>query len=765
MEEITRGPAWLLGWLVFASQLPAQLPEQSPRVVDYSIQVRLGGVEAEAGRTLICRQEVTWKNPAAASTSELFWHVYNNAWATRDSVWLTESRELGNESLPRAWGRTVFRDEETDPEREEYVELLELNGVPFEEPPLCAVEWIAQEGGKADKTVMRTALGYPVPPGGSVKIGFDFTAVLPPAFRRSGAGGEGYLHAVQWFPKLGVFEERDGEIGWNCLPYHYLTEFYADYGSYQVDLTLPDIYLGSGEPCGHCGQLLHPVGASGSLLAPPENHGDGTATWRFRAEDVHDFAWTVDPTFLVEHRVFRAEEAPWTRPAEETKVAAALGRSVEDTRPSKEVEMILLLQPEHEEYRDEYFDALGNSLYWFGLWYGEYPYPTITCVDPANDARRTGGMEYPRLFTGGVRKGNHPRTLSPEGITVHEFGHQFWYGLVGNDEFHHAWIDEGFTTYSTARVMEASWEPALSTTSVLGSQYAGRSILSVPDFGEGDLRGFLTGRRWESPDLGFIGPLSFEVRRATSLERWFSVLPPASYLPAVTRGSVEGLRGALSSDWGQALAVPTWRLFEDQLRRVNAYSKPAMMLETMARLMGEERWTRLMRTWHENWRFGHPRPSDFHAHVLNHAAGSALGDVEIDWDSFWSQAFHRNETMDFAAHRLLNQSLGDESWRVRAEVRRRGSFTVPLEIEIEWEDGEIQVENWDGRDTVWIFEESSSPRKAVRLTVDPSGRLLFDKSRIDNTILIQPRDDRAQNLGIRAFIWAQSLLHFAGGMG
>ena len=121
--------------------------------------------------------------------------------------------------------------------------------------------------------------------------------------------------------------------------------------------------------------------------------------------------------------------------------------------------------------------------------------------------------------------------------------------------------------------------------------------------------------------------------------------------------------------------------------------------------------------------------------------------------------------MDFAAHRLLNQSLGDESWRVRAEVRRRGSFTVPLEIEIEWEDGEIQVENWDGRDTVWIFEESSSPRKAVRLTVDPSGRLLFDKSRIDNTILIQPIEDRAKNLGFRAFIWAQSLLHFAGGMG
>ena len=760
MVEIARGWVWITGrlfgaWIVLAAVAYAQLPEQSPRVVDYAIQVRLEGTEGEAGRTLACGEEVTWRNPTDASTSELLWHVYNNAWATRDSVWLTESRKFGDDKLPREWGRTSI----------EEVRLLAVDGVRQSSPPLLPVEWVVQEGTTDDRTVMRTPLPQVVPAGGSVTVGVKFTAVLPPAFRRSGAGGEGYLHAVQWFPKLGVFEARDGETAWNCLPYHYLTEFYADYGSYRVDLTLPDAYLAEGDPCVHCGLRLHPVGASGSLMDEPENNGDGTATWRFWAEDVHDFAWTVDPEFLVFHRVFRAEEEPWTRPAEEARVAAALGRTVEETRPSQEVEMVLLLQPEHEEYGEEYFDALGNSLYWFGLWYGEYPYPTVTCVDPANDARRTGGMEYPRLFTGGVRKGNHPRTLSPEGITVHEFGHQFWYGLVGNDEFHHAWMDEGFTTYSTARVMEASWEPSLSTTRVLGTQYAGRALLSVPGFGKEDFRGLLTGRRWESPDLGFLGPLSFEVRRLTSVERWLAELPPASHLPEVTRGSVEGLRGALSSDWGQALAVPTWRLFENQLRRANAYSRPAMVLETLARLMGEERWTRLMRTWHERWRFRHPRPADFHAHLLEHGAGATLGDVEIDWDGFWNQAFHRNETLDFAAHRLLNQPAGEGTWRVRAEVRRRGSFTVPVEIELEWDDGTLQRQSWDGRDTVWVFEESVSPRKAVRLTVDPDRRLLFDRSRLDDTILAEPRADRASNLGVRALIWAQNLLHFMGGMG
>jgi len=90
---------------------------------------------------------------------------------------------------------------------------------------------------------------------------------------------------------------------------------------------------------------------------------------------------------------------------------------------------------------------------------------------------------------------------------------------------------------------------------------------------------------------------------------------------------------------------------------------------------------------------------------------------------------------------------------------------VPVEIELEFEDGTVQRQTWDGRDTIWVFEESASPRKAVRLTVDPDRRLLFDRSRLDDTILAEPRDDRASNLGVRALIWAQNLLHFMGGMG
>ena len=70
-------------------------------------------------------------------------------------------------------------------------------------------------------------------------------------------------------------------------------------------------------------------------------------------------------------------------------------------------------------------------------------------------------------------------TSSPEGVTVHEFGHQFWYGLVGNNEFEEAWLDEGFNTYSTDRVIRTAWPPFKSSRYYFGGPGAG-SFVGIP---------------------------------------------------------------------------------------------------------------------------------------------------------------------------------------------------------------------------------------------------------------------------------------------
>ena len=115
----------------------------------------------------------------------------------------------------------------------------------------------------------------------------------------------------------------------------------------------------------------------------------------------------------------------------------------------------LLLQPEHRGQESRHFDAARAALQLFGQWFGPYPFGHLTIVDPAYRSG-SGGMEYPTLFTAGTSwiVPDAVTFNTPEEVTVHEAGHQWWQGVVGSNEFEDAWIDEGITTYATARVMD-----------------------------------------------------------------------------------------------------------------------------------------------------------------------------------------------------------------------------------------------------------------------------------------------------------------------
>ncbi len=120
--------------------------------------------------------------------------------------------------------------------------------------------------------------------------------------------------------------------------------------------------------------------------------------------------------------------------------------------------MRLLLQPEHLDQADRHFAATRAALRYYGQWFGPYPYGHITIVDPAWQSG-AGGMEYPTLFTAGSSWLAPSAVADPEGVTVHECGHQFWYAMVGNNEFEDAWIDEGLNTFSTGRTMALAFTP------------------------------------------------------------------------------------------------------------------------------------------------------------------------------------------------------------------------------------------------------------------------------------------------------------------
>src|SRR6185436_10364969 len=93
------------------------------------------------------------------------------------------------------------------------------------------------------------------------------------------------------------------------------------------------------------------------------------------------------------------------------------------------------------------------TLQHYGEWFGPYPYPNLTVVDPAFQSQ-SDGMEYPMLLTGRSRWLASSDVQMPEMTTAHEIGHQWWYGMVASNETEHAWMDEGINTYTTARLID-----------------------------------------------------------------------------------------------------------------------------------------------------------------------------------------------------------------------------------------------------------------------------------------------------------------------
>ena len=257
-----------------------------------------------------------------------------------------------------------------------------------------------------------------------------------------------YFLVGQWFPKIGVYEpagvRQRAAGGWNCHAFHANTEFYADFGNFDVSMTVPSRFV---------------VGATGKRIG--ETRAGDRTTYRYVQNDVHDFAWTADPRFLVTEFTFEpGRDVPkgWSALA-----AKELGMT-EAEIALKPIAVRLLLQKGHERGRERYIASIKNGISYYGLWYGAYPYGTLTVVDPPDDGEGSGGMEYPTFITGGGANAFLTRwpmsgVLGIEIVTIHEFGHQYWYGMVGSNEFEESWLDEGLNDDSEARSMTLAYGP------------------------------------------------------------------------------------------------------------------------------------------------------------------------------------------------------------------------------------------------------------------------------------------------------------------
>jgi hypothetical protein len=506
-----------------------------------------------------------------------------------------------------------------------------------------------------------------------------FTSRLPRVFARTGYRDDFYL-VGQWFPKLGVYEPagmRGRETGgWNCHQFHATSEFYADFGRYEVDITVPSDYV---------------LGATGERTGQRVN-AVGTTTYTYEQADIHDFAWTADPDFVAVKATFSATQD--VSPAEYGRMAKLLGRTLDEVRLS-DVDITVLLQPDHRSQARRHIDAAKAGLKWYGLWYGKYPYKTLTVVDPAPGAGGAGGMEYPTFITAGsawlLSYWPFDRIRLVEEVTVHEFGHQFWYGMVANNEFEEAWLDEGFTTYSTGKAMAAAYGADATLIEFFGLKLGDRD----------------TNRASNDPGARYNRILS----------RSWDYTPPGAY-------------GFYS------------------------YYKPSLALSTLEGYLGEQTMARLMRTYHERWRFKHPRSEDFFA-LVDEVTGQS-------WGWYFDQVIRGTDIVDYdvgsartrpkrTAQGVFDQaavrktvSVRDAEERDREDerakkqvfesvvvVRRSGGVKLPVEVAFKFEGKPVERQAWDGREPTRLFR-FERPEKLEWVDVDPDRKILLDVNWVNN---------------------------------
>jgi hypothetical protein len=262
-------------------------------------------------------------------------------------------------------------------------------------------------------SIYKVTLSKPVLPGQLAEITLNFEAQVPLQIRRNGRMNEEGVHysMAQWYPKLCHYDQ----YGWHTNAY-IGREFHGMFGEFDVRITIDSAYVLAGT-----GYLQNAdeigKGYTRTKIQKSKNKG-GQTTWHFKANDVHDFVWAADPDYV----------------------------HITDTTPDG---IILRAFYKPSEKTNEFWPLLPKimkaAFSYIQPTFGAYPYKTYSFIQGGD-----GGMEYPMatLITG------HRNLASLVGVSIHELMHSWYHGVLGFNESRYHWMDEGFTTYASERVMQ-----------------------------------------------------------------------------------------------------------------------------------------------------------------------------------------------------------------------------------------------------------------------------------------------------------------------
>jgi Peptidase family M1 domain len=581
--------------------------EHPDEVASYTLSV----VADPAHHQLAGSGVIRFKNTTDKALTSLWLHLYLNAFKNERSVFLREpTGAFRGSSRPKSWGTIdvrKFRDGEVD---------------------IWDRARFAPES-DGDETDVELPLETPIAAHTIRSFEMTWESTLPSIVERTGFA-DSFHFAGQWFPKLAKLEP-DGTFA--HFPFHHLGEFYADFGRYDVTISVPKAFR---------------IGATGSTVEASER--EGRRIERHVQNDVHDFAFTF-----------------WDRFQERTETIAG-------------VKVLALFPPGYDALIERELKALRFAIPHFGERYGPYPYPVLTVVHPpSTDAAEAGGMEYPTLITTGGAWYTPSSVRTPELVTIHEFGHQYFFGLLASNEHRFPFLDEGLNSYAELESMGA-WLGDASAGSLLGLDVSITSVQAAA-----------------ARDIGQDEPV-------------------ADSAPQFLSGRHYG------------------RL---------VYSRTAAILETLRRVYGNEAMQRTMRSYALRFRFAHPNPSDFLSEVARELGDDArkllqLALFEKGWVDYQIAQVTRGRIEPAAG--IFDAEGKRETRSADAEhaghsgtitLVRRGTIQLPIDVDVAFEGGAHETLHWDGEGpSVRLRYENAARLESVRL--DPEHRILLDEVATNN---------------------------------
>jgi hypothetical protein len=438
---------------------------------------------------------------------------------------------------------------------------------------------------KVNYTIAQMDLPVPLPPGDTIRVSLEFDEKIPRHASRMGYKGKQY-DLAQWYPKVVVYDRK----GFHPDPFQ-TGEFYGEFGVFDVYLEVPEpfVVVATGEvKSGDPGWRLNPVGGKRQETKKAEDAPYKTV--HFHAENVHDFAWNASPSFAV-------QDTTWN--------GVAI-RSVFDASNKKWQDTTLV----HEL----------RAMEWLTQHFGPYPYPHATVVQ----SHLRGGMEYPMLVMDGS---------VDEDLVVHEIGHIYFYGALGNDERAEAWLDEGFTTFQTAWYL-------------------------LDTYGEYGIT-----RDWN----------------------WYQRLTPQFSVLGDARRSIFSLARL---GYGERVGTRAELFKHDYWDHV--YRKAALVLFALRYVVGNDNFDRIMKQYVEEWKFKHVTRTNFQ-HICERVSGMDLEWFFDEWIYSRKTCDYRLSKVE------SRPSPAGDGYDVNITIDRLGETVMPVEIVFMFRDGTVETTRLDGR--------------------------------------------------------------------